>query len=111
MAKVYIYSTSSSDNKYESFERSANGIVTEKNSLFIAGKANVSNPKTLVTPSGMLTIVEEADYKAVESSDMFQRHLKRGFLKVSKTRVEAEDAAKDMTAKDKAAQITAAEVK
>ncbi len=111
MAKLYIYSTMSSDNNYNEFEKLPNGLHKKGAVLTIAGKANVTNPKTLITPYGMMTVVEEADFKKFENCPMLKRHMDRGFIKTSKTRGEADDVAKDMTEKDKSAQLTAEELK
>ncbi len=111
MANIYVYSTMSSDNNYAEFSKLPNGLHKKSNEFLVAGKANVVNKKTLVTPIGMMTTFTEAEYNKFKENDMFKRHVKRGFITVSKTRGEADDVAKDMTEKDKSAQLTAEKLK
>lgn len=111
MAKVYIYSTMSSDNKYTTHTKLPNGLHKAEEALFIAGKANVSNPVSLITPRGMMTPVEEAEYKKFADNEMLKRHIARGFIVVAKSAGDADKVAEDMTPKDGAAQLTAADTK
>lgn len=106
MAKVYIYSTMSADNSYVAHGKLPNGLHKKNSKHTIAGKANVTNPKTLMTPHGMLTTMEDSELKKFEENPMFKRHVERGFIKISKTKGEADTVAKDMTAKDGAAPVT-----
>ena len=111
MANVYLYSTMSADNCYTNFTELPNGLHLKKEKLLVAGKANVSNPKTLLTPTGMMTTVDEAEFKKFEDNPMLKRHIERGFLKVVKSKQDVDNVVKDMTKKDKSAQKTKADFK
>jgi rRNA maturation endonuclease Nob1 len=111
MANVYLYSTMSADNCYANHEELPNGLHVKKEKLLVAGKANVSDPKTLLTPTGMMTTVDEAEFKKFENNSMMKRHIEGGFIKVVKSKQEVETVVKDMTKKDKSAQKTADDFK
>jgi len=111
MANLYIYSTMSSDNCYAMHEKLPNGLHKKSEKMVITGKANVTNPKTLMTPLGMMTVVDEAEFKKFEDNSMLKRHIERGFIKVTKAKGEADAVAKDMTGKDKSAQLTEEDTK
>jgi rRNA maturation endonuclease Nob1 len=106
MAKICIYSTMSSDNKYAQHEKLPNGLHKKNESMFVNGKANVSNAKTLITPKGALTIVESELFEKVKDNSMLKRHIERGFIKIEKSKKEVDDVVKDMTKKDNSAQKT-----
>lgn len=111
MAKLYIYSTMSADNSYVEHSELPNGLHKKTAKLIIAGKANVTNPKTLITPKGMMTTVEDSEFEEFEENPMLKRHIERGFITVSKTKNDADSVSKDMTAKDAAAPLTPANIK
>ena len=106
MAKVYVYSTMSSDNCYANLDKLPNGLHKASEKLLIAGKANVSNPNTLITPKGMMTTVEDTLFEKFENNPMLKRHIERGFITVQKTKKDIEDVVKDMEEKDNSAQAT-----
>jgi hypothetical protein len=99
MAKFYVYSTMSSDNDYINYE---NGIAKSK--ITIAGKANVANKVTLITKTGVLTILNENEYDLLKENSHFKKHLSNGFLIVESKMFDEEKVAKDMIKKDKSSQ-------
>lgn len=74
-------------------------------SITIKGGANVVS-KNLITPRGICTPVTAEDLKLLEENKVFQRHVKRGFITVEKSKAKADTVAKNMTAKDESAPKT-----
>ena len=106
----FVYSTCSSDNVYVVWNKNAGQgrpAVAEKR-ITVKGKANIIDQKTMVTPDGAVTEVSAEDLAYLEANVHFQNHMKRGFMKVQKTRKSAEvsEVVADMTAKDASAQLT-----
>jgi hypothetical protein len=101
MAKVFIYSTMSSDNDYIVYD---NGFARRK--VTIAGKANVADKLTLLVKEGAVTMIEQEQYELIKENYHFKKHLEGGFLTVENKNVEASKVSKAMTKKDKSAQKT-----
>lgn len=101
---VNIFSTLSNDQSY-TFYKKEGGSTNVERSIFIAGKANVAN-KHLITPSGMATSVSDEDYADLQNNEVFNLHVKNGFLSVSKVKADPEKVAKGMTSKDESAPKT-----
>lgn len=70
--------------------------------ITIKGKANVLDPKTMVTPTGVVTEISEADLEVLKQNPAFQRHCARGFLRVMS---DPELNTKDMQARDNSSQL------
>lgn len=107
----YIYSTLSNDQNYAVFMpaekgRDARHPKQDGKSIYVCGQANVMHQKNFITPKGVLTIVEDAEYKALEKCNMFQRHVENGYITVEDKEFAPTDVAKKMEAKDKSAPIT-----
>lgn len=107
----FIYSTLSNDNVYVQYaeQKSNNLAPVAVGSIYIAGKANITN-KNLLTPKGVVTEVTEAQLKDLELSEVFNIHVKNGFITVDKSKKDADKVAKDMTAKDKSAPLSEEDV-
>ena len=101
MAKNYIHSTASADMVYPIY---AGGNVTPRKikEILIKGRANVVNPATLITPTGAVTEVSDADLELLKKDTAFQRHVARGFMRVMQ---ESELNTKDMMKGDNARQL------
>lgn len=109
MAKqVYIYSTMSSDNKINIFVDGAEkGKKVIANSVVINGKANISDKRTLITPKGMLTTLDEEVYNKIKEDTHFKKWVNAGYITVEvKKADEVSDVSKNMTKKDKSAPKT-----
>ena len=104
----YIYSTLTNDQDYAVYptEIDYKKIPKPLRVFHVAGGSNVIN-KNLITPRGVATHITADDLKVLEKVGGFQRHKKRGFLTVDmKDKAEdAESVAKDMTHRDKSAQL------
>ena len=105
----YIFSTASQDNEYTSWGENNNGIPTPRGSVLIRGGANVTDRRILVTPRGVATKVTAEQYEMLKQNKSFQAHVKAGFITVGRVRKDGDDAAKNMTAKDRSAQLTQAD--
>jgi len=110
MAK-YIYSTMSSDNDIILYEKDENGKQIAKGKITIAGKANVANNKTLITPLGAVTSLEDKEYDLIKDNNHFKKWIANGFIVVQDKKSDVEVVVKNMTAKDKSAQKKADDFK
>ena len=101
MAKNYIHSTASQDMNYPIFAGGTDRPQKIKD-IIIKGRANVVDPRTLVTPTGAVTEISDADLELLKKSAAFQRHVARGFMRVMQ---ESELNTADMQKKDNSAQL------
>jgi len=101
----YIYSTMSADNKVATYAKNAEGKPVVTGAITINGKANVINKRTLITPKGALTTLDDKEYDLIKDDNHFKKWIEKGFIKVESKKAEADEvASKDMTKKDKSAQ-------
>lgn len=104
----YITSTLSTDQNFPLYTKREGAKVQAKKiarNITIAGRANVAS-KNLITPAGVVTQVTAEELELLEKNPAFKRKVARGFLSVTKTNVDPDKKAADMTAKDKSAPIT-----
>ena len=105
----HVYSTMSNDNIYPTWIKGTGARpAVGEDRVLIAGKANVINDRTLVTPRGAVTTVTVEQLELLMKNKHFVAHMERGFITVDAKSRNAEDAAevaKDMTAKDASAQL------
>ena len=101
MAKNYIHSTASQDMNYPIYAGGTDRPQKVKE-IIIKGRANVVDPRTLITPTGAVTEVSDADLELLKKSSAFQRHVARGFMRVM---TESELNTKDMQKRDNSAQL------
>ena len=106
---LYIFSTLSADVAYTSWIADQNGAANRKHSsVLIAGKANVANPKTFLTPKGMCTPITREQYNGIEKQEgtVWHRHVKAGYIAVSESYDKPDKVSEDMTPKDPGAPLT-----
>ena len=101
MAKNYIHSTASQDMNYPIYAGGTDRPQKVKE-IIIKGRANVVDPRTLITPTGAVTEISDADLELLKKSAAFQRHVARGFMRVMN---ESELNTKDMQKRDNSAQL------
>tara|TARA_R110002020_G_scaffold145837_2_gene320119 strand:- start:529 stop:942 length:414 start_codon:yes stop_codon:yes gene_type:complete len=107
----YIYSTLSNPQTvpvytaYPGAKEGSSDPSIKERVIYINGGANVID-HAFQTPKGVCTIVSDDDLKELEKSHSFKKWQSNGFITVEKTKADADDVAKDLTAKDKSAQIT-----
>ena len=111
---AYIVSKASQDIEYCDWQKSRNGLNIKKYSVTIKGGANVLDKKTMETSNGTITEVSASDLKFLESNSAFNRHVERGWMKVCKTKMDADKKASEVmkdkdgeVIKDGTAQLTA----
>ena len=102
----YVYSTLTADQEYTLYpsEVDPKSIPKGVKSFLIYGGANVIN-KNLITPRGVATTVTQEELKVLETIPAFIQHRDKGFLIVDGKKSDPEKVAKDMTPRDKSAQL------
>lgn len=107
----YIYSTLTADNTYVAYEQNERNKTHEiVGAITIKGGANLSS-KNLITPQGVLTTVTDEELKKLQENPAFDRHVKRGFIRVEQKEQKIKKVAGGMTKKDKAAPRTPDDIK
>lgn len=107
----YVYSTMTDDVGYASYVNDGHKeLSTIEKIVYIKGGTNVAD-KNFVTPQGVVTPVTDEDLELLEKNPVFQVHLKGGFVKVEKKKVNIDKIVKDMNLKDKSRPITKADFK
>lgn len=104
MSKLYIYSTLSNDQRYATYRTAERGVPQVASSVFIAGKANVTN-KHFITPRGVATEVTAEQLAELRTNEVFKLHEKNGFVTVSEKKQDAEKVAASMTGRDASAPL------
>lgn len=100
----YIYSTLSSDNDIVIYGKNGDNKPIKTAKVTIFGKANIANKKTLITPKGVLTILEDKEYDLIKDDFSFKKWIEKGYVTVETKASDADNVAKNMTSKDKSAQ-------
>ncbi len=103
---AYIYSTMTADQNYALYPKDIDykKIPKPQRLFFVAGGANVIN-KNMVTPRGVATQISPEDLKILERIKAFQQHVEKGYLTIDNARTDADKVAKNMTARDRSAQL------
>lgn len=102
----YVFSTLSTDVDYTVYGESINDLPTIEKRITIQGGANVAT-KHLITPKGVMTVVEDADFDILNAHPVFLMHQKNGFITVETKAANPEKVATNMTARDESAPLTA----
>jgi hypothetical protein len=116
---IYVFSTLSSDHCYTVYHQlkkddRGDKPAMKKGSVLIKGGANVVDRKHLITPKGVMTTVNEAEFKLLQEDPVFKRHVERGHITFSEKRASNQEeidkvALADMNEKDKSAPIVEAQ--
>lgn len=104
MAKIYIYSTLTSDQLYTSYKSSTNGVPLPTSKILIRGGANLMT-KHLVTPQGVVTEVTAEELAELRKNEVFKLHVENGFIQVSDAKKDIEKAVTEMEGRDQSAPI------
>jgi len=110
MAKVQVFSTLANDQLYQNWLQGGNDMPIKDKGVMIKGGTGVANDR-LITPIGVATEIDEAEYEALKKNPVFLQHEKDGFLSVSKKPTVVEKVVPDMNLKDKSAPLTASDFK
>jgi hypothetical protein len=101
---IYVYSTLSSDQLYTSYTHGPNGLAIPNGEIFISGKANVMD-KHFITRLGVATKITAEQLVELKKNDLFNLHVKNGFIKYDKAEADAEVVAADMQGRDQSAPL------
>ena len=104
MAKIYIYSTLTSDQIYTNYRRAPSGVPIAEAKILIKGGANLMT-KALITPFGAVTEVTDNDLAELRKNEVFRLHLQNGFITISEAKADVESVAADMTGRDQSAPL------
>lgn len=110
MAKVHVFSTLANDQLYQNWLQGGNDMPVKDKGVMIKGGTGVANDR-LITPIGVATEIDEADYEALKKNPVFLQHEKEGFITVRGKKTEVEKVTPDMNMKDKSAPLTASDFK
>ena len=105
---LYIVSTMSTSVVYCRYDNSRKDINVLKDSVEIKGKTGVADKKTLTAINGgTITPITEQQYAWLKDDPLFKLHESKGFLRVEKSKMTAENKAeRTAEVKDKSAQLT-----
>ena len=104
----YILSKLANDVTYVKYVKGTDNYNMPVASVTIKGGAGVVNKKTLMTPQGVVTKIEDKDLDLLKENKEFQNHVERGFVRYFATNPDVEKKTKDLS-KDKSSQLTAAD--
>jgi phage portal protein BeeE len=93
-------------------EKASNGALRIVKRIYLNGGANAIDKKTLVTPQGVVTELDDKDFELLKKTEFYKRQEKAGFLRVVEKKDEAEDPKKAGLKKgDKSKQKTEEDIK
>lgn len=96
-----IYSTLANNNEYVRYsEHGPQGINIAERAVLINGGSGVASKKHLGTPLGMHTAVPDDDFEWLKDNFSFKQHMKNGYIRVEKQKVDPEAAAADMVTRN-----------
>ena len=102
---AFITTKLSAGVKYSFYEPSAGKINRIVDEIEILGGADVINRRSLETPSGIVTEIEDEKLEKLKTHPVFQTHLKNGYITILSSEKEAKKADKDLI-KDNSSQLT-----
>lgn len=103
---VYIFSTLSTNQLYTKYLKSeANELARVDRTVLVKGGANVAD-KHFVTPRGVVTEVSDEDYALLKDNDLFNTHVKNGYITVEEKNVNVDKVVSNMTSADESAPLT-----
>lgn len=102
---TYIVSHESASVEFPKWIRTKTG-VDAKGSVVIKGGAGVIDRKTLITPKGVITEIEEEDLKFLKTQALFNEKVEQGSYEIVENEKKAKESSKKGK-KDKGAQLTA----
>lgn len=113
----HVASTMSSDTHYSDWTSNPGGInvkkeITGKKQVTVHGGhgvAKLHKNGARITPEGVITEVTEAELAFLQKDEVFQTHLKHGFVKIlsnAASKAAPEKIAKDMAGADASAPLT-----
>lgn len=101
----YVYSTISTDVEYIGWIKGASEAQEKGHSVIVKGGANVAT-KNFLTPSGIMTPMDDEEITFLRSNSTFQQHMKNGFITIETRKTDPEKVAANMTTRDESAPLT-----
>ena len=111
----FVISTLTGDQEYTLWAPNpeGKGVPKVRKSVIVFGGANTApqglglvKTGAILTPKGVATSVSKEELEFLEANKAFKRHKDRGYLTISNAKnINADEVAKDMTAKDAGAQL------
>ena len=89
---------------YQDYDENNSDLPNPTNRVVIKGGAGVAG-KNLVTPLGVVTVVDEAQMTLLQSNSVFQLHKKNGFINIQEKQSEIESVVADMVGRDNSAPL------
>jgi hypothetical protein len=102
--KLVVFSTLASDVAYTNHAKGGADLPVPLPPVTIKGGAGVANDR-IVTPRGVATYVTEEQVAYLRENEIFKLHEKNGFVMVSDTDADPDQAAADMTGRDNSAPL------
>ena len=92
---AYLTSRLAAGVDYTFYEKGANGINQVVDVISVNGGADVINKKSLDTPYGVVTQIDDERLAKLKTHPVFKQHLKEGYIVINTVEKEAEKIAKD----------------
>ncbi len=102
---AYITSRMAGGVDYAFYKKGANGINVVTETISVGGGADVIDKRTLITPTGIVTFIDDDKLEKLKSHPLFQQHLTCGAVTIKDTEKAANKAGEELE-KDKSSQIT-----
>lgn len=96
---MYVYSTLTSDNEYPLYREGANNLLQIERSVVIKGGAGLAN-KHFVTPRGVVTKIDDDEYKLLKDNEVFKLHVANGFITTDEKLHDIDGVVADMLGRD-----------
>ena len=101
---AYVYSTLTNGTVYRGYTKSGESDPLVTYSIEIAGGHGLMDSHFLVN-DGVATKVPDAELEILLKDEHFKNHVKNGFVKYSKSKIDESKAISDLEKRDKSAQI------
>lgn len=102
----YAFSTLSTNQLYTKYLKSENNELSRvERTVLIKGGANVAD-KNFVTPRGVVTEITEEEYAYLKTNDLFNLHVKNGYVTIEERSASVDKVADNMKAADESAPLT-----
>ncbi len=100
----YVYSTLTASTDYCVWMPGGNDLPTAGRSIVIKGGTGIAikgaTSKDFITPYGIVTQVTDEELALLEADDAFKLHVKRGYIRVERTKIDPEKVAANMASRD-----------
>lgn len=102
---AYIASKLAAAVDYAFYTKGANKINVVTDTIHVNGGADVINKRSLETPQGVVTEIDDEKLDKLKSHPVFKKHVADGFITILANEKDAKKAEKDLE-KDKSRQLT-----